>query len=429
MNAFPLAMAAGLALVAPVLASERPPSTAVSHQTNPASQNPPAGSAASAAWQDVIRNLRHPDSKVRLSAVEQLGGAGYTAAAEYVAPLVSDPDDRVQFAAIDAELTFFLVESVSDRRVFSMNGGSRSRAQEAFDGGPLVRAADPAPLVVIDNLITAMRDQNARVRFDAVHALGVIAEAPLPAAQARGLIDGLDHYDPIMRAASARVIGRLHVVDAGDKLIAGLNDSNRLVRRYAAEALGQIRDERAVQSLTELAEYYRRDDLGASMITGLAGIAHGSSRDLFRSRLADGDAAVRRACAEGLGRLRDRDAREQLTALAAKDPSAAVRLAATFAVGLIDQPQPHLVAGALAVPDTAVQAAGYLIEMGHASVPGLQAALAVAKDTVYRTNVLHVLGFVGAGADAAIAEPFTKDKEERVARAAAAAIARIRRAG
>src|SRR6187399_2912878 len=54
------------------------------------------------AWQDVVRNLRNPDAKVRLSAVEQLGSAGYTAAAEYVAPLVTDPDDRVQYAAIDA---------------------------------------------------------------------------------------------------------------------------------------------------------------------------------------------------------------------------------------------------------------------------------------------------------------------------------------
>src|SRR5437867_2647938 len=62
-----------------------------------------------AQWQDVIRNLRHPDVKVRLAAVEQLGNAGYAAAAEQVAPLVTDPDDRVQFAAIDAELTFFLV--------------------------------------------------------------------------------------------------------------------------------------------------------------------------------------------------------------------------------------------------------------------------------------------------------------------------------
>jgi HEAT repeat protein len=396
--------------------------------SQPAIASQPAPSQApSPQWQDVIRNLRHPDAKVRLAAVEQLGNAAYTATADYVAPLVTDPDDRVQFAAIDAELTFFLIEPVSDRRVFG--GGARSRAQEAFDAGPLVRAAAPVPLVVIDNLITAMRDENPRVRFDAVHALGAIAEPPVPAAQAAGLIDGLDHYDPIIRTAAARVIGRLRVTEAGDKLIAALNDSNRLVRRYAAEALGQIRDQRAVQSLTELAEYYRRDELGSAMIAGLAGIAHASSRDLFRSRIADPDAGVRRACAEGLGRLRDRESLDLLTPLVAKDPSAAVRLAGSFAVGLLDQSQAHVIAGGLASAETAPQAAGYLIELGRAAVPGIQAALGVAKETGYRANLLHVLGFVGTASDIGVAEPLTKDKDERVSRAAMDAIARMRRAG
>src|SRR5690348_2647083 len=85
--------------VVPVLAAT------VAAQAPPAGAPPPvtsqAQSAAQAAarWQDTIRNLRHPDAKVRLTAVEQLGDAGYTPAAEYVAPLVTDPDDRIQFAA------------------------------------------------------------------------------------------------------------------------------------------------------------------------------------------------------------------------------------------------------------------------------------------------------------------------------------------
>src|SRR5260221_364794 len=86
-------------------------------------------------WQDVIRNLRHPDVKVRLAAVEQLGSAGFTAAAEYVAPLVTDPDDRVQFAAIDAELTFFLIEPIGGRPVLSLTRGTNRRGPEAFEAG------------------------------------------------------------------------------------------------------------------------------------------------------------------------------------------------------------------------------------------------------------------------------------------------------
>ena len=382
---------------------------------------------AQAQWQDVIRNLRHPDAKVRLGAVEQLGNAGYTAAAEYVAPLVTDPEDRVQFAAIDAELTFFLVESIGARRVVNLSGGSRSRAQEAFDAGPLVRSAAHAPLVVIDQLISAMRDTNERIRFDAIHAAGVVAEAPLPPAQAKALLDGLDHYDPVIRTATARVLGRLRVTEAGDKLISGLNDSSPLVRRFSAEALGLIREARAVTSLTDLTGFYGRTDIGRTTLLALARIAHSSSRDLFRARLADSDAGVRRAAAEGLGRLHDRESLDALTAMMKSDPDTGARLAATFGVGLIGEPQSHLIAGALGSADTGAQARDYLLELGAAAVPGVQAALTVASDARYRADLVHVLGFIGGRDTEAAIEPYLKDKDERVSRAAANAMARVAR--
>jgi HEAT repeat protein len=388
---------------------------------------PPVAFAQTAPpeWQDTIRNLRHPDAKVRLAAVEQLGASGYTAAAEYVAPLITDPDDRVQFAAIDAELTFFLVEPVAAKRVFSLTGGSRSRAQEAFDAGPLVRAALPAPLIAIDNLTAAIRDDNARIRFDAVHAIGVIAEAPLPAAQAAALMDGLDHYDAVIRGATARVIGRLRVREAADKLIGGLNDSSPLVRRYAAESLGLLREERAVQSLTELTAYYRQEEMASVTLLALARIAHGSSRDLLRQHVSNAAAANRRAAAEGLGRLRDRESLAALQSLLTSDPSPMVRLAAAFAVDGLGDPQTHVVAAALASPATSAQARDYLLEAGASAIPGVTSAIGVARDPGDCADLLHVLGFIGTRETTALIEPYLKDPDERVKRAAADAIARI----
>lgn len=384
-----------------------------------------ASNSSAAQWQDVIRNLRHPEAKVRLTAVEQLGNAGYAATAEYVAPLVTDPDDRVQFAAIDAELTFFLVESIGERH--SLTGGSHSRAQEAFDAGPLVRVAGPAPPVLLDNLIAAMRDSNARIRFDAVHAAGVIGEPPLPPAQAKSLLDGLDHYDPIIRAATARVIGRLRVTEAGDKLIAGLNDSSGLVRRYCAEALGRIREERAVQSLTELVAYYRNDDVAAEMLLALARTGHSSSLGLFRSRLTDVNPLIRRAAAEGLGRLGARESMDALKVMMTSDASSAARLAATFAVGLLGESQSHVIAAALASPDVTAQARDYLLELGPAALPGIQSTLGAAADGRFRADLVHVLGFAGTREALPLIEPFLKDKDERVSRAATNAINRLTR--
>src|SRR5689334_1334092 len=193
---------------------------------------PTASVSAQAQWQDVIRNLRNPSIVTRLDAVRRLGAAGYTAAIEPVAPLIADSDDMVQAAALEAELTFFLTEPVGGTRVLGM-GSSKSRAQEAFDAGPLIRTATPAPAALIDALIKAMRDENPRVRFDAVHALGFIAEAPLPSEQVRALAAELDHYDPIVRAATARVLGRLRSREAGALLVNALADSNSTVRHYA----------------------------------------------------------------------------------------------------------------------------------------------------------------------------------------------------
>src|SRR5262245_38332573 len=381
--------------------------------------------AAQAQWQDIIRNLRHPDAKVRLASVQQLGNAGYSAAAEYVAPLVTDPDDNVQFAAIDAELTFFLVEPVSARR--GLGGGGKSRAQEAFDAGPFVRSAASAPLIVVDQLIAAMRDKNERIRFDAVHAVGVLAESPLPPAQLNALLDGLDHYDSVVRTATARVLGRLRAAGAGEKLIAGLNDTNALARRYSAEALGLVREERAVASLTELTNYYGRTDMGRATLLALARIAHPSSLEFLRGRLSDADAEFRRAAAEGLGRLRDRDSLATLKTMSTSDPDASARLAATFAVGLLSDPQAHVIVAAFETGGTSAQARDYLLELGGAALPAVQAALTAAPDPRTRADLIHLLGFIGGRDGRSSLDSYVQDKDERVSRAATNAIARLTR--
>jgi HEAT repeat protein len=134
---------------------------------------------------------------------------------------------------------------------------------------------------------------------------------------------------------------------------------------------------------------------------------------------------MRRAAVEGMGRLRDRESLAAVKSLQAGDPSAAVRLAAAFAVGVMDEPQSHVLAGALASPDTSAQAGEYLLELGASAIPGVESALGVASDPGYRADLLHVLGFIGTRETAGLIEPYTKDPNERVTRAAANAIMRV----
>ena len=380
---------------------------------------------AQTTWQDVIRNLRHPDPDVRLKSTQQLGAAGYVAAAEPVAALILDPDDRVQAAAIDAELGFFLINHVGGGRILGF-GGSKSPAQQAFEAGPLVRSAVPAPAVIVDRLITAIRDDNARIRFDAVHALGAVAEPPLQPVQIKTLAAELDHYDPIIRAATARVLARLRASEAADQLLAGLSDSNALVRQFSLEALGVIREERAVAPILDLLAR-GRGEVPSQALLALARIGHASSRDEFRRRLTDRQPAMRRAAAEGLGRLNDRDSLEALRGLLTADRAEEVRLAAAFAVDRLGEPQTQVLAAHLILEGQGVQARDYLLEIGRPALAGIRATLDVAKDDRHRADLVHLAGFVGTRDEVRWLETFLNDRAERVRRAAADAIGRLKR--
>ena len=93
-----------------------------------------------------------------------------------------------------------------------------------------------------------------------------------------------------------------------------------------------LREERAVQALTEQLKYYGKGEGAWSALDGLARIAHASSVPIFTARLADRDAYVRRAAAEGLGRAGDKGAMSALETGAGNDPSNMVRAAMQYAL-------------------------------------------------------------------------------------------------
>jgi HEAT repeat protein len=385
-----------------------------------------ASNDQSPTWQDVMRNLQDQRADTRLRAVESLNVAGYGAAAAAVAPLIADPDVKVRYAAIDAELTFFLNEPV-DAAATDGKSPKHSRAQDAFDAGPLVRNAGAAPPSVIDALVHALHDDAPRIRFDALHALGVIAEPPVGQDAGEALAAGLDSADPTTRIATARVLGRLRVTSAGAKLIAGLNDRNTLEQKYATEALGLIKEQRAVASLLERVGFYKTGDLAAETLLALARIGHASARDTLRAHVNDNDEGMRAAAIEGLGRLRDADSRDAIVARLQKDSSASVRLAATFAIGCFGDTDVPTIARGLASTDTYGQAVDYLLELGPAAVAGIETTIGAARDTGLRADLIHVLGFVGRRDAVPVIEPFLKDHNDRVAHAAVDAVARLSR--
>jgi HEAT repeat protein len=271
-----------------------------------------------------------------------------------------------------------------------------------------------------------MRDENPRVRFDAVHTLGFVAEAPLPPAELQALADELDHYDPIIRAATARVLGRLRQRQAGDRLLAALDDSNQTVRQFAVDSLGLVREDRALPRLRDLiAKAGSRNVDGLAL--ALARIAAPDDLAYFKTHLSDRSAGARRAALEGIGRIGDRTSLEAIEQLATTDRAPAVRLAANFARHRLGRTHTQDIAMMLADPAQAGQARDYLFEIGREAVPGVHQALKTSVESRHRADLVQVIGYLGGAEDLAGIQTLLSDPDERVQRAANAAVMRLRR--
>ena len=161
-------------------------------------------SAQQARFDDVVRNLRNPDPKVRISAVRLLRESKYPEAASPIAALVTDPVDQIQLEAIAAELSFFLVEDVPAKKRVGLLVEVRTPAQAAARHSSWVRwrcGRDRCRRSSSTALLKAVDDENAegprRGDLRAGHDRAAAARRPTPLPQ---LIKALDHYDPVIRA-------------------------------------------------------------------------------------------------------------------------------------------------------------------------------------------------------------------------------------
>ena len=387
------------------------------------------GSAAAqqARYDDVVRNLRNPDPKVRVSAIRLLRESKYPEAVAPLAALVTDPVDQVQLEAIGAELSYFLVEDIPEKKHVGLFVERRTQAQAAaaFALGPLAVWPRPVPPELVRSLLEAVDDANQKVRVEAIYALGTIVHPPLSADATPQLIKALDHYDPAIRAAAARVIGRLGVTAAGDALIKAMNDSNSGVRFAAMRALGAVHDASAVQALTEQFTFYDKGDGAAAALDALARIADPSSVPLFNARLSDKDPDRRRAAAEGLGRTGDKSSESALQVGAGNDTDPSARAAMAFALQKLGQHYISRLVEFMTSSRTAPQVGDYLVELGPSVIPALVPLLHDPSPAI-RGNVAQVLGALGGPAAVAAIEPLTHDADRDVAQAATRALQRVK---
>jgi HEAT repeat protein len=393
--------------------------------------------AQQARFDDVVRNLRNPDARARLSSIEMLRESKYLEAIEPIAPLVIDPVDEIQLAAIEAELSFFTVDELGGRRrmAFIVEVRNAGQAETVFASGPLAVWPRPAPDALLTNLLQAVDDEHPKVRMEAIYTFGAIAKTPLSEAHARALVRALDHYDPAIRHAAARVAGRLGVTPALQMLVRAVFDSQEPVRFAAMRALGEIGAETTMKTLAEQLEHYGKGEGAWSALDALARIGHEASVPVFSARLADRDQYIRAAAIEGLGRALSAEASgkadrwtaqvEAIGAAATGDSSPVVRAAAAFALELLGKGGIDRLVAAFDTNRLAPQIAGYFLELGPRAAPALVPHLKDPNASI-RGNVAVVLGAIGTSADIAALEPLLQERDADVRRAAERAIQRIK---
>lgn len=378
------------------------------------------------AFEDVVRNLRNPDPKVRMSALQLLHDAKYPEAIIPIAALIKDPINEIQMEAIDAELSFFLADVVTtkSRVAFVVEVRSEGRAAKAFQLGPMATLPKAVPQELVRALLEAVDDEMQTVRLEALYTLGVIGREPLTGDEGALLVKALDHYDPTVRAAAARVVGRLGAEKAGDALVIAMNDSNAQVRFAAMRALGETREVGAVKALTEQFQFHGKGEGAWSALDALARIADPSSAELFKSQLANKDPNLRRASAEGLGRVGDRSEIETLVTMASNDESEMVRAASAFALQKFGENYLSRLVDFMDSDKMAPQVQAYLFELGTPAAAGLVPRL-LEPDEGIRRHVAEVLGGIGDQSTVAGLTPLLKDRDKSVQKAAKLAIERI----
>lgn len=402
----------------------------------PAIAQTPAPPAADArqSYDQVVSQLASPDPDARRDALRALGATAYPEAIAPISALLTDPVDDIQLEAIYTLLSFYHVEKpmvVKRRRGLVVETRARSAAERIYDLGPYGLIPQPVPIELTNGLAQAMFDGTARVRLEAVYALGIMARPPLDQYAADALVRSLQDQDPDVREATARVIGGLRVTTAGDALVSVLNDPRTAVATAAMRSLGDIKAWQSLQALTDQFTHYEgKGPRAEAAFDALARIAHASTQPLFTQQLSSSSPYLRRLAAEGLARSGNREAAQQVPAALAAEKDQGVQLASAFAAASGGGPGAGSVQRLVAALDNGTaheQAMSYLVELGPRALPGLERALA-APEADTRERVAMVLGFIGGEEALTLLERARGDADLRVVRAAERAIARLRKA-
>ncbi|HEY0284729.1 MAG TPA: HEAT repeat domain-containing protein [Vicinamibacterales bacterium] len=362
-----------------------------------------AVSAQQYTFEEVASGLHHKDASTRLRAIQILKDADYAEAAGAIAAVLADLDDRVQLAAIDAERSLFTTRVIPRRKKIGFVVEVRTVAGgDAAAVGQLALKARAVPPQVLTGTAVALRDNNPRVRAEAINLASLLGPYACP------------------RAANP-------CADVGNALIDNINSRDAIVRRAAMLALGQLRYPNAAQALSDQLSYYQNGPDAMAALEGLAGIGHPTSVSVFEEMLTSSNVDMRRFAVEGLARAGNRAALPTMHQMGQSERSSGVLLALHYAnikLGAVDASLQAIVAS-LRNASQRPAAIGYLLDLSASSAPALAVSLNDESADVRRL-IADVLGFSRNTAVFPFLAAAATDADPDVAAAALQALERLK---
>jgi HEAT repeat protein len=187
----------------------------------------------------------------------------------------------------------------------------------------------------VPGLIKTLEDENSRVRLSAIEALGVIGHP----ASAEPLVSVLSRHpknEKSRSAAECEAIARALAgigVPAVHPLMGALESEERDARRWAATALGSIKDSQAVEPLIRKLEDNRSEVRKAAALA-LGEIGDTRAVTSLMKAASNRDLETRRAAVEALGLLKSEEGIDAVVK-ALEDSSESVQLAAVSSLARI----------------------------------------------------------------------------------------------
>jgi len=294
------------------------------------------------AVEPLIAALKDNNNGVRLYAMQALGLIGDTLAVEPLIILLTDKDWYVRWKSAET------LDSLNWKPQTDLQKATYLVAKKEW------RECIKMGVVAVEPLIVALKDNDDLVRSYAAEALGNIGDARA----VEPLINSLKDNDSDVRESAAEALGNIEWkpptdyqkavylvamrdwqecvkigADAVEPLIVALKDNDDLVRSYAAEALGNIGDPRAVEPLINVLKDDNKWWVREKAAKALGEIGDAAIDPLIVA-LKDNDIGVRENAAEALGEIGDARAVEPLM-VALKDNDSRVRFSAAKALGEI----------------------------------------------------------------------------------------------